>query len=223
MNSGLETMHDLSGIGLFSGLSGVEQAAVAAVMVSVDLPAKTLVFEEGDLSGSLYLLVSGEVEVFISNLAGDHFTLATLQSGNYFGELAFLDDEARSASVVTLQDSHFLTLDKERFSDILEKFPHIYTSLVMHLVEMVRDQTATTRKLTMDNSYNSLRAFLNARPSEMSGFRKGPPKLSPAYIAESIETSQEVVVRLLDLLERDNYLSVNDGAIHVHKLLPEKL
>lgn len=216
-------MHDLSGIALFSGLSADEQEAVAAVMVPVDLPAQTMVFEEGDLSGSLYLLVSGEVEVFISNLAGDRFTLATLQSGNYFGELAFLDNEARSASVQTKQNCHFLTLDKSNFDDILRQHPHIYTSLVMHLVEMVRDQTATTRKLTMDSSYNHLRDFLNAQQSEMSGFRKGPPKLSPAYIAQNIEASQEVVVRLLDILERDNYLSVNDGAIYVHKLLPEKL
>lgn len=216
-------MHDLKGIGLFAGLADAERKAVAKVMVPVTLPANTLVFEEGDLSGSLYLLVSGEVEVFVSNRAGDRFTLAKLASGSYFGELAFLDNEARSASVLTLEDCCFLTLDKANFDNILRQHPHIYTSLVMHLVEMVRDQTATTRKLTMDNSYNSLRDFLNGQQSEMSGFRKGPPKLSPSYIAECIETSQEVVVRLLDLLEQEKYLSVNDGAIYVHKLLPDKL
>lgn len=216
-------MHDLTNIALFSGLSAAEQEAISAVMTPVALPERTLVFEEGDLSESLYLLVSGSVDVFISNAAGERFTLAKLERGNYFGELAFLDHEARSASVLTLEDCQFLILDKDTFAEILSSYPHVYTTLVSHLVGMVRGQTATIRQLAMNDSYNSLRLFLNGRQSEMSSFRKGPPKLSPAFIADNIDTSQEIVVRLLDQLERQKILSVNEGAIFVHKLLPEKL
>jgi CRP-like cAMP-binding protein len=76
---------------LFSGLSEEEQAIIFDILVLLTLPVENLLIQEGESSKTFYILLTGIVEVFISNRYGDKYTLNVLGNDSYFGELAFLD------------------------------------------------------------------------------------------------------------------------------------
>ncbi|MCW8928698.1 MAG: Crp/Fnr family transcriptional regulator [Gammaproteobacteria bacterium] len=215
-------MYDLSNISLFSGISLDEQMAISEVMTPMQCPPGKLVIQEGELSQVFYILVNGKVEVFINNSSGDKYVLNILGDDSYLGELAFLDEEERSASVMTLEDSLFLSINKDDFTKILRQYPDIYDSLVKNLVGMIRSLNNTVRKLAMKDTYGCLRDFLMER-NDITGFRKRPPKLTPEFISEQIGGSRDIVARLLNKLVEKNYISIDNDVIYIHVVLPESL
>jgi len=114
---------------LFSSLSALERAEVFKHFRLLDVPEETLIFQGGDPPGSLYLIKSGEVEIFIRNPQGRTVLLGTLKSGDFFGEIGPIFDKPRMASAKTIRPSELLELTKEELETCLVQFPQIRTSL----------------------------------------------------------------------------------------------
>jgi ATP-binding cassette, subfamily B, bacterial len=83
------------------------------------------IFEEGDPGDKLYFVDRGEVEVLIRNPAGGERRVALLRDGDYFGEIALLEDVPRTATVRTRVPSTLLVLDRKRFLDLLQAAPDL--------------------------------------------------------------------------------------------------
>ncbi|GAF72851.1 unnamed protein product, partial [marine sediment metagenome] len=82
---------------IFNGLTDDELEALAASSVSRQYPKNTVIINDGDNADSLYLIDAGRVKVYCSDKNGKEFIMNTLETGDYFGELALLDDDRRSA------------------------------------------------------------------------------------------------------------------------------
>ena len=95
----------LDRVDLFDGLSD-EQAEVLKSRSRVrNFVPNTIVVNEGDDGSSLFVVQSGALKVYLTDNVGREVTLSLLDPGDYFGELALLDDAPRSASVITLTRS----------------------------------------------------------------------------------------------------------------------
>ena len=114
---------------LFSSLSSVEREEVLKRFRLVGVPEETLIFQGGDPPGSLYLIKSGAVEIFIQKRHGEKIVLATLESGIFFGEIGPLFDKPRMASAKTIRASELLELTKVDIESLLLQFPQIRSTL----------------------------------------------------------------------------------------------
>lgn len=84
----------------------------------------------GDPGDEMFIIISGKVNICIYDENGENErVVATLGSGDYFGEMALLTGETRSASVITTEECETFVLDKKDFDVILEKFPSISLSM----------------------------------------------------------------------------------------------
>lgn len=216
-------MSQLAQFSFFNNLSPNEQDKIRDVMQTYSLAAGEQLITEGENSDSFYLLLNGEVEVYVSNDSGEHFTLSRLGDGSHFGELSFLDGDRRSASIKTISDCNFLVLERDDFKSVMKQFPSLYETMIQSLVKMVRQQNETIRELAMSDTYRKISKFLNQSRSEMGSFRKAPPKMTADLIAKKTDTSKEIVVRLLNRLENLKHLTLIEGAVTLHRVLPEKL
>jgi len=104
-------------IPLFKNASEHVLEAVAGEFVFEKLDGHRTVFEEGDEGDKFYVLARGKVEV----VRGDGKQLAVLTDGDFFGEIALVDDVPRNATVRTLVRSSFLTLTHAQFDKLLEQ------------------------------------------------------------------------------------------------------
>lgn len=108
---------------LFSELDARQRESVASVGVIRTVPGDTMLFEENDQGTGFYIVMDGFVS--ISKLApdsrGTERTLAILAAGDFFGEMALLDGELRSARAKTLTLTHLVEFDREEFNTFLEK------------------------------------------------------------------------------------------------------
>jgi CRP-like cAMP-binding protein len=89
--------------------------------------AGDLVIREGDVGSEMYVVYSGAVEIQKRTRAGDEYTVVILKSefNVFFGELALIDDDKRSATVLATDDSVFLVINKEDFDRLGNRYPSI--------------------------------------------------------------------------------------------------
>ncbi len=127
---------------LFSSLSSAEREEVFKRFRLLDVARETLVFQGGDPPNSLYMIKRGAVEIFIQKPGGDKIVLATLESGDFFGEIGPLFNTPRMASAKTIQDSELLELTKVDLDSCLFEFPHIRSTLVDISMERLTQTTS---------------------------------------------------------------------------------
>jgi CRP-like cAMP-binding protein len=105
---------------LLRGAAHEDIAAVDAVAERSRLPAGATVFHEGDRAEAMYRVAHGTVEVLKS---GDETAIATMGTGDEFGEVAFFDDGRRSATVRTREPTELIKLSYAQLRDVLARRP----------------------------------------------------------------------------------------------------
>jgi CRP-like cAMP-binding protein len=129
---------------LFAGLADDDLRALADAAWVGTVPAGDEIIEEGrelieDEEG-LYLLVGGTVEVRRGSSDGtDGRLLRTLGPGDYFGEMALIDDKPRSASVYATSEVQYLALSRWNFHRTVRSHPDIAVRIMSTLAERLRE------------------------------------------------------------------------------------
>jgi len=134
----------LKEVPLFQFLDDRERTELAAQLDVVGFDAGQTIFNYGDPGDAIYVISSGEVEVFFKNDTGERIVLEVATRGDFFGELSMLDSGTRSSSVVATQETQTLRLDRAD----LEKFLVLRPSAAMDmLTAMGRRHRETVERL----------------------------------------------------------------------------
>jgi CRP/FNR family cyclic AMP-dependent transcriptional regulator len=141
-------------------LDDKDREALAADLDVVRFPAGQVLFHYGDPGDSLYVIRSGEVEVFFKDDTGARIVLETARAGEVFGELSLLDGGPRTASVVATQDLEALRVDRANLDHFLQRHPAATLDL---LTAMGRRLRATSEKLRHTASRNVNEAIEDKR------------------------------------------------------------
>ncbi|HEX2570640.1 MAG TPA: DUF1003 domain-containing protein [Polyangia bacterium] len=101
----------LAPVPLFALLDASERQLLAERLDEVHFTQGQVLFSYGDPGDSLYVVISGEVELFLKNDTGERIVLETARPGDFFGEISLLDQGPRTASAVALTDVRALLVD----------------------------------------------------------------------------------------------------------------
>jgi uncharacterized membrane protein len=115
-----------------------ERTALAAIMDEVGFKAGHIIYRAEEVGGTLYILLSGAVEMSIEDEDGKKVVIDTLKPGEFCGELSLLDGGNRSATVTTTQPTRALVLKREHLVDLLMKRPHMAQDMMIWLVKRIR-------------------------------------------------------------------------------------
>ncbi len=212
----------LDKVEIFDGLSQQELEALSASTVIRSYPKNTVIINENDHADSLYIIESGRVKVYCSDKNGKEFIMNTLTAEDYFGELALLDDDKRSASVRTMEKSSFCIIYKEDFNKVLEQHPNIARTLIRNLTRRVRKLTKDVKALALQDVYGRVTNVLTTLSDQREdGSAIIPEKLTQQDIADRVGASREMVARILKDLTIGEYISFEDRNIILNGKLPE--
>ena len=125
----------LRSVDMFASLPAPELEGLAARMTEVTAAPGTAVVQEGETGHHFYVIEDGEVEVI-----RDDRTVATLGSGDYFGEIALLRHVPRTATVVAKTPATLLSLEREAFLEELTGHPVVRKTLDVTVHERMPDQ-----------------------------------------------------------------------------------
>jgi uncharacterized membrane protein len=134
----------LAQIPLFEGLSDEDRESLAKRLTEKTFKSNENVFTKGDQGNSMYIVLSGAVQIFLPPAEKDQppVVIKDLRTGEYFGELSLFDDKPRSASVVAMVDTVLLELTRAEFGEHLGKSRTAAMTILGEMAERLRQTNA---------------------------------------------------------------------------------
>lgn len=183
-------------------------------------PKHSFIITEDDETSSMYILLTGKVRVFSSDSQGKEITLLTQTAVSYFGELALLSNEPRSASVVTLEKTSCAVIAQTDFKVWLSNHPDIAFGLIQDLAGTVRRLTDKVKQLALSNVYERTTQVLKemaVKEGDILVIQKRPTQQE---LANMVGASREMVNKIMKELTKGGYIVIEEKKIKIQKKLP---
>lgn len=204
---------------LFEGLQYEDIEQLTDQLVCRQYPKNSLVVTQGDETDSLYVIVTGKVDVFLQNDKGKEIIINSLGPCDSFGELAPLGGIPRQASIKTTEVSELLVISRQLFMDTLLTKPAISMRIINQLIELIKNLTEEVSSLALDDVYNRVVRVLY-KHAESVGDKLVTEKLTQQDIALRVGATREMVHRILKELKTGGYISIEGKQITIEKKLP---
>jgi CRP-like cAMP-binding protein len=132
------------------------------------VPAGQAVFEEGEVGTEMYVIQSGTVEIYKRSRRGEEKLLATLEKGDFFGEMSILEDVARTASARAKTECELVRINQSTFDEMLRHNAEIAVRMLRKLSRRLRETTKLLEQSTgaapaLDESSSDIFAKVSER------------------------------------------------------------
>ena len=199
----IEAGRTLADIGLFEDLDEAERHRLERRCTWRRYGAGETVFERGSESREVLFIIDGAVNILDFSLSGREVAYATLRAGDCFGELAAIDGQPRSASVVATEKTLVAVLPSQEFLTVLKEHAEVTFKVLQRLTSMVR--MGDVRIMELSTLAATQRVYAEilrmAKPDAAVPGRWVIHPLPPLReIASRIGTTRETVARALSLL-----------------------
>ncbi|OWY40166.1 mechanosensitive ion channel protein MscS [Xenophilus sp. AP218F] len=135
-----ERVHALRKVELLSGLNDEEMIVLADQLKFTPFVTGDIIMHQGSVAHWLYIMLSGEVEVWITLPDGNRKLADVLKAGSFFGEMGLMTGEARSGTVIARSNVECLRLDKEAFQSILASRKELAETISSILAERLAER-----------------------------------------------------------------------------------
>ncbi len=220
MQSVSKQINLLKKIPLFSCLDEPELNVLVGAAKLKTFPNKSILFNEGDSTDSLYIIHGGKVKVSIIDEQGKEVILSIFGPGDYFGEIALIDGKERSATIMTRETVKVMIISRKNFKNVLASNPELSLGLLKGLVGRLRESNKLIESLAFMDVYGRI-ARLLTHLAEPDGEKSViEDKLTHQDISSMIGSSREMVSRIMKELINGGYISVRKKRITIHQSLP---
>ncbi|MCA9673195.1 MAG: Crp/Fnr family transcriptional regulator [Myxococcales bacterium] len=168
--------------------------------------AGAIIVGQHEMDQALYIVYGGRAKVSLFGENGREITLATLRTGDFFGELSLIDSKPRAANVVAADDAILLVLDREAFLDHLEMHPRTMRALLESMASRVRSSADIIANLALHDVNSRLTRTLITLAEEVGEesedgilIRYRPTQQD---LANMVGTCRETVSRALSAMAR---------------------
>lgn len=125
----------LKSLSIFAETPETVLTEVAEILEEVEVEKGTEIFHVGDVASCMYIIHQGEIKIH-----KEGHTLAMLKENDFFGELAMLDTDTRSANATANTDVFLLKMDQEPFYDLMENRIEVVRGIIKTLCRRLREQ-----------------------------------------------------------------------------------
>jgi CRP-like cAMP-binding protein len=207
---------------LFQDIAG--PAACASLLDdarTVTYEPQALIFEEGDASHALFVIVEGRVEFFMKRGNGaQNIYLDEQHAGEYFGEVGLFDSRPRSASAMACVETTCKLIGQERLVAWLVENPRSGIALLRHASMRIRDLSEDLRA-SMSSAYERVARFIQqvaVVDGEHRVVRVMPPTVQ---LARMLGISRERTSHILNELSRGGYIELKGRSLYIKRELPD--
>ena len=132
------TIDTLRQVPLFESLDNEAAGELCQLLESVDSKAGTFLFRTGDEGDAMYLIEHGKIRICVRATDGHEVTLTELRRGDFFGEMALLNGQRRSADAVVAEDARLAVLSREHFLSFMRGTPNVAVEMLTALANRLR-------------------------------------------------------------------------------------
>ncbi|MEY4713439.1 MAG: hypothetical protein RIS88_2889 [Pseudomonadota bacterium] len=206
---------------LFALLTSAQAESVADAVTKRRFKRGEAIVEQGQKSNTLFILLTGRARVVSADRRGREVILATLQPGDYVGEMSLIDNQAHSASVRAEVQTDMLALGRAEFARCLPENSSMAYAIMKGLVQRLRQADRKIESLALMDVYGRVaRALLEFAQPDREGQLAVRDRISRQDIAKMVGASREMVSRVMkDLEERGFVETREDGSMLIKEHL----
>lgn len=205
-----ERTEALRAIPLFAALEESVLEEIAGLLIDRKFPKDAIIFEEGSLGDYMYLIREGQVKVTKMSEDGREKILEIFNAGDFFGDMALLEREPRSASVKTTRPCVLLALSRQDFLGLLRQNPEISMGIMCELSRRLRETDEQIRGLLFERVEGRTRRILERMAKDRVPDYPERLATSPVthqQLADLVGTSRETITRVVKELKDAGWLA----------------
>src|SRR6266487_3423613 len=132
------TVETLRQVPLFESLDDEAAKKLCELLESLDCKAGTVLFRAGEAGDAMYIIERGKIRICVQATDGHELTLTELGRGDFFGEMALLDGQRRSANAVVAEEARLAVLSREHFLSFMRRNPNVALEMLTALANRLR-------------------------------------------------------------------------------------
>jgi len=167
-----------------------------------------------DPCDAFYVVMSGQVKVMLIAEDGREVVLSLVRAGDFFGEMALMDDEPYAASAIAMEDSKVLMLHRDDFRRCIMEMPGVALGLLRALCGRLREADHKIGGLMLLDVSGRVAHLLLELASRGDGVHITEPP-THQIVAQMVGSSRETVSRTIGLLAVEGLIEVSQGRISI--------
>jgi CRP-like cAMP-binding protein len=203
-------IQNLKSAPLFAELKENDLENITKMAVRQVYKKDNMVLIEEEIGSTMFIILHGRVKISRINEEGREVIFSVLVDGDFFGEMAILDGETRSANAFTLEDTELMIIRKENFMEILRSYPQVAINLLKELAHRLRRSDAQIKSLSLQSALGKVASTLLRIADDLGVVKHGVvvvPQLPPQQdLANMAGTSRETISRVLKSLNQLGYV-----------------
>ncbi len=215
----------LLGIPLFSSIPPDDLCDVAGHLAERHYRKGQIIFHKDDTGSTFHMIRAGSVQISVPSDRGEDIVLALLGSGDFFGELALLDESPRSATVTATEGTRTLALERQDFLDFLTWHPGVAIRILAALAQRVRVLNTQLEGILCSSPQTRVAESLLKLVDNFGSERKDgwdiTGQATPASLAHMSGSTIQTVNKLLRGFHQAGILSRKQRRLIVHR--PDEL
>ena len=206
---------------LFSMLTSSQAESVAQDVVKSRFKRGEAIIEQGKKSDFLAIILTGRARVFTTDDRGREVILATMQPGDYIGEMSLIDNEPHSATVRAEVQTDVLVLGRLEFARCLPESTSMAYAVLKGLVRRLRHADGKIESLALMDVYGRVaKCLMEFAVADSFGTAVIRDKVSRQDLAKMVGASREMVSRVMKDLEDRGFIETrSDGSMIVNERL----
>lgn len=146
-----KTILTLKHVPIFQGLSDREFKEIEGIIHERTYRPQEIVFKRHAPGEAMYIIMAGIVEIYLQDIEGRKQSLAMLEQGDFFGELALLDNDSRSATAESKDSSTLLVFSQADLYSLLERKPQLGNKILLNLARVTGVRLRKTNELLAES------------------------------------------------------------------------
>lgn len=208
-----ELLGFLARMPLFADLPPPELAPLVDVVRRRHYPRGAVLFTQGELGSVAFIVRSGLVDIVVASSDGRDLLLYEVRPGDYFGEMALLEERPRSASAICREASEVLALERDDLLGALQRHPSIMLRMLQAMSRRLRLADRRLESLAFHDAALRLAEALWEASAEDAAGRVA--HLSQEALAARVGVSRQTVNKLLGEWRRAGLVSIGRGVLRL--------
>ena len=217
----IDIADELDGTVLFGGLEDTDLRRLAGIARESNLSAGETLFDQGDESDGLYIVVSGILRIYLTADDTREATINLLEEGEVIGEIALLDGLPRSAGAAALTDARLIFIPREPFMEMLDSSPRLARQIILMLCERLRAANEQVDQAIFHDLRHRLLVLLRQLAMIHGRIEDDVAivdlELTQGTLAQTLGSSREAVNKQLRALAKEDKIRMAGAHIEIYR------
>jgi len=209
----------LSFVPIFSELPIDTLEKIEKVGTRKQFKKNDVILMEDEVGTALFVIVTGKVKVSRTSNDGREVILTILSESDFFGEMAILDGQTRSATVVAIEDSELFIIQRTDFLNLLREYPEASIALLQELTKRLRSTDVKIKALSLKDAEGKVATVILQIADDVGKIKQGKVEIEKLPLQQDLAnmagTSRETISRTLHTFAKKGLIELDGSKLRI--------